>query len=300
MFAIIVIFQVTQLKIDNNPFAKGFRDAGAGKREKKRFVNRTECNTMSTGISKSFISLNDDPAISESPSARAGSSMDSDRSDDDDSPPLPKRSRSNQSTTDEISLQNHKNHITLNQNIQQHLKLLQNHQLLSKEMMTNFQLFPSGCIGGGGGGGGSGSGGTQPPPPPPPHPPPPPFTPFFPNYRGFHPAAEFFLPATPPFSRDFFMHQAATAAQFPPYLLRPFLSSGPTPTFCSSHSINPQITSTISVTVPSQSLPSTAPTALVMPSATNGGGASPPSAPKTGKLSIAPRKGGFDVSDLLA
>ena len=28
-------FQITQLKIDNNPFAKGFRDSGAGKREKK-------------------------------------------------------------------------------------------------------------------------------------------------------------------------------------------------------------------------------------------------------------------------
>lgn len=28
--------QVTQLKIDNNPFAKGFRDTGAGRREKKR------------------------------------------------------------------------------------------------------------------------------------------------------------------------------------------------------------------------------------------------------------------------
>ncbi|KAH0550246.1 hypothetical protein KQX54_018351 [Cotesia glomerata] len=27
--------KITQLKIDNNPFAKGFRDTGAGKREKK-------------------------------------------------------------------------------------------------------------------------------------------------------------------------------------------------------------------------------------------------------------------------
>jgi T-box protein 2 len=27
--------QITQLKIDNNPFAKGFRDTGAGKRDKK-------------------------------------------------------------------------------------------------------------------------------------------------------------------------------------------------------------------------------------------------------------------------
>lgn len=30
-----IFFQITQLKIDNNPFAKGFRDTGAGKREKK-------------------------------------------------------------------------------------------------------------------------------------------------------------------------------------------------------------------------------------------------------------------------
>lgn len=29
------VLQITQLKIDNNPFAKGFRDTGAGKREKK-------------------------------------------------------------------------------------------------------------------------------------------------------------------------------------------------------------------------------------------------------------------------
>ncbi|VDM15173.1 unnamed protein product, partial [Wuchereria bancrofti] len=110
---------VTQLKIDNNPFAKGFRDAGAGKREKKRLLNRTECNAAITGISsKSVISLNDYPATSESPAARAGSSMDSDRSDDDDSSPLPKRTRSSQSTTDD-SLQN-KNHLSQNHNLQQH------------------------------------------------------------------------------------------------------------------------------------------------------------------------------------
>ena len=29
------VVQITQLKIDHNPFAKGFRDSGAGKREKK-------------------------------------------------------------------------------------------------------------------------------------------------------------------------------------------------------------------------------------------------------------------------
>lgn len=31
-----MLFQVTDMKIDHNPFAKGFRDSGAGKREKKR------------------------------------------------------------------------------------------------------------------------------------------------------------------------------------------------------------------------------------------------------------------------
>ncbi|KAL0267080.1 UNVERIFIED_CONTAM: hypothetical protein PYX00_009443 [Menopon gallinae] len=32
--------KITQLKIDNNPFAKGFRDTGAGKREKKFYLGR--------------------------------------------------------------------------------------------------------------------------------------------------------------------------------------------------------------------------------------------------------------------
>jgi len=34
-YTCVFYFQITQLKIDNNPFAKGFRDTGAGKREKK-------------------------------------------------------------------------------------------------------------------------------------------------------------------------------------------------------------------------------------------------------------------------
>ncbi|KAF7636895.1 hypothetical protein Mgra_00003634 [Meloidogyne graminicola] len=39
--------QITELKIDNNPFAKGFRDCGAGKREKKRLAtNRTSTNNI--------------------------------------------------------------------------------------------------------------------------------------------------------------------------------------------------------------------------------------------------------------
>uniref|UniRef100_A0A1A9VRH5 T-box domain-containing protein n=1 Tax=Glossina austeni TaxID=7395 RepID=A0A1A9VRH5_GLOAU len=32
--------KITQLKIDNNPFAKGFRDTGAGKREKKSKIDK--------------------------------------------------------------------------------------------------------------------------------------------------------------------------------------------------------------------------------------------------------------------
>uniref|UniRef100_A0A915EW82 T-box domain-containing protein n=1 Tax=Ditylenchus dipsaci TaxID=166011 RepID=A0A915EW82_9BILA len=39
--------RVTQLKIDNNPFAKGFRDTGAGKREKKRHL----CNPLRFRVS---------------------------------------------------------------------------------------------------------------------------------------------------------------------------------------------------------------------------------------------------------
>ena len=31
----VTFLQVTQLKIDHNPFAKGFREQGGGKREKK-------------------------------------------------------------------------------------------------------------------------------------------------------------------------------------------------------------------------------------------------------------------------
>ena len=38
-FVPFVFSQITQLKIDNNPFAKGFRDTGAGKREKKWVVS---------------------------------------------------------------------------------------------------------------------------------------------------------------------------------------------------------------------------------------------------------------------
>ena len=34
-FLYLFLFQITQLKIDHNPFAKGFRETGAGKSAKK-------------------------------------------------------------------------------------------------------------------------------------------------------------------------------------------------------------------------------------------------------------------------
>uniref|UniRef100_A0A915ATA1 T-box domain-containing protein n=1 Tax=Parascaris univalens TaxID=6257 RepID=A0A915ATA1_PARUN len=67
--------KVTQLKIDNNPFAKGFRDAGAGKREKKRLLGKSECSGPKTS----------DEGTPESP-VRASSSADSDASDDEEPP----------------------------------------------------------------------------------------------------------------------------------------------------------------------------------------------------------------------
>ncbi|BFZ18294.1 hypothetical protein BsWGS_21333 [Bradybaena similaris] len=40
--------KITQLKIDNNPFAKGFRDSGGGKREKKRLASQTSDESTSS------------------------------------------------------------------------------------------------------------------------------------------------------------------------------------------------------------------------------------------------------------
>ncbi|XP_076369500.1 uncharacterized protein LOC143256309 isoform X2 [Tachypleus tridentatus] len=44
---------ITQLKIDNNPFAKGFRDSGAGKRDKKRQVALIHDNNSSGDVADS-------------------------------------------------------------------------------------------------------------------------------------------------------------------------------------------------------------------------------------------------------
>ncbi|XP_034237200.1 optomotor-blind protein-like isoform X2 [Thrips palmi] len=45
--------KITQLKIDNNPFAKGFRDTGAGKREKKQAMLAAQRQTSSSDDHKS-------------------------------------------------------------------------------------------------------------------------------------------------------------------------------------------------------------------------------------------------------
>ncbi|MFH4983076.1 hypothetical protein AB6A40_009785 [Gnathostoma spinigerum] len=84
--------KVTQLKIDNNPFAKGFRDAGAGKREKKRLMSKmNECNGT-TGTSSKPAGVQDELNGSIDSPVRAGSSADSDGSEDDEIPQ--KRARS--------------------------------------------------------------------------------------------------------------------------------------------------------------------------------------------------------------
>ncbi|KAK6742317.1 hypothetical protein RB195_009903 [Necator americanus] len=58
--------KVTQLKIDHNPFAKGFRDAGAGKREKKRLLQTQTREQQSPRSSSAHpsedASEDDDPA----------------------------------------------------------------------------------------------------------------------------------------------------------------------------------------------------------------------------------------------
>ncbi|KAL5968366.1 T-box transcription factor TBX2-B [Taenia solium] len=41
---------ITQLKIDHNPFAKGFRDTGGGRREKKRQVGKTRLHSPPCGF----------------------------------------------------------------------------------------------------------------------------------------------------------------------------------------------------------------------------------------------------------
>ncbi|XP_058809371.1 optomotor-blind protein [Phymastichus coffea] len=68
--------KITQLKIDNNPFAKGFRDTGAGKREK----NRQALLTVSGGGSR----LSSSQGGPGSPDKRRSSNSGNDYLDDDD------------------------------------------------------------------------------------------------------------------------------------------------------------------------------------------------------------------------
>uniref|UniRef100_A0A1I7YMR6 T-box domain-containing protein n=1 Tax=Steinernema glaseri TaxID=37863 RepID=A0A1I7YMR6_9BILA len=79
---------VTQLKINHNPFAKGFRDTGAGKREKKRLMSKAAANgeVSSTGTQDH----------GSRPSSRA--SIASDASSEDSAPPA-KRAKSDSSSS---------------------------------------------------------------------------------------------------------------------------------------------------------------------------------------------------------
>uniref|UniRef100_A0A8R1HU09 T-box domain-containing protein n=1 Tax=Caenorhabditis japonica TaxID=281687 RepID=A0A8R1HU09_CAEJA len=60
--------KVTELKIDHNPFAKGFRDAGAGKREKKRQLHRLNGDANNTSPGKTASLPTHSPHPSESAS----------------------------------------------------------------------------------------------------------------------------------------------------------------------------------------------------------------------------------------
>lgn len=77
--------KVTELKIDHNPFAKGFRDAGAGKREKKRQLHRMNGDSTTTPPGKTA-SL---PAHSPHPS----------ESNSEDDEPTVKRSKQESTST---------------------------------------------------------------------------------------------------------------------------------------------------------------------------------------------------------
>lgn len=77
--------QITELKIDNNPFAKGFRDSGQGKREKKRLAtHRLGVGGAQNGSSAQIARILDDHSGEES---------------DEDGPPRRKRARSSGSVS---------------------------------------------------------------------------------------------------------------------------------------------------------------------------------------------------------
>jgi len=83
--------KITRLKIDNNPFAKGFRETGAGKREKKqivigmnnsRFDNDSDLKNMSSGMLDK---------LKDNDKALDYSDDDEERVDIDDESPLPRK-----------------------------------------------------------------------------------------------------------------------------------------------------------------------------------------------------------------
>jgi hypothetical protein len=78
--------QITDLKIDNNPFAKGFRDSGAGKREKKRQLSHHRLGSQN-GLSSS----------SQIARILSGGENSGEDSDDGDGPSRAKRARSSES-----------------------------------------------------------------------------------------------------------------------------------------------------------------------------------------------------------
>ncbi|VDK46983.1 unnamed protein product [Anisakis simplex] len=260
--------KVTQLKIDNNPFAKGFRDAGAGKREKKRLLSKIECG--GNGVIKSC----DETITSESP-IRASSSADSDVSDDSEEPSQ-KRVKSG---NDEPQQQpRHVNQPFMNHS---HNPPPQHQQSLNQQQsiiaLTNKQnSFLYGAT------------------------PPNAFQPFF-NTYGFPTSTDFFYPpAVPAFNRDIMMQHAAQ--QFSNFFARPVMTAPTTvpslssPIAISSSSTMPIATSLSTTTATN---PGTLPPRFTKHTSSRSNSLSS-TAPQTTTVVSSIKKSGFDVSDLLA
>lgn len=106
----LIKFKVTQLKIDLNPFAKGFRDTGAGRREKKRHISYAHATTVvnrmqlrngpmgesagaSGGSARTFSRPGTSTASEDNEDDESGDEGTINEDDSDDSPPLPKRAK---------------------------------------------------------------------------------------------------------------------------------------------------------------------------------------------------------------
>lgn len=88
-------FQITDLKIDNNPFAKGFRDSGAGKREKKRLALHRPTNGSSAGGRGCSSGCASSSSVLQTARTFSGEEQSGDDSDDPDcAPTRPKRAKS--------------------------------------------------------------------------------------------------------------------------------------------------------------------------------------------------------------